>query len=66
MRKKRIYKDIIFLLVSTLITMVVWVSFEVYRAYFKTEFPEGIEKYLENLDPKLKGEVFTELEAKSI
>lgn len=66
MRKRRLYKDVIFLLVSFLITTAVWVGFEVYRAYVKSETPEGIEKYLEGLDPKLDPGIFSKLETKSI
>ena len=66
MRKKRVYKDIIFLLVSFLITTAEWVGFEVYRAYVKSETPEGIERYLEGLDPKLDPEILTKLESKAI
>ena len=66
MRKKYIYRDIITLLISTLITILAWVGFEVYRAYTKSEVPGDIDQYLENLDPKLKEEVMTRLENRKL
>jgi hypothetical protein len=66
MKKKRLYKDVIFLLASFLITAVVWVGFEIYRAYVKSETPEGVEKYLEGLDPKLDPGILLKLETKII
>lgn len=62
MRKKRIDKDIILLLTTTLITVTVWVGFEVYRAYTKVALPEGLEQYLTPLDPQLSTEVLDKLQ----
>jgi hypothetical protein len=62
MRKKGIDKDLVVLLISTLITIASWVGFEVYRAYVKVDVPAGVEKHLEPINPTLNSNVFIELE----
>ncbi len=62
MRKKGIDRDLIILLTTTLITLATWVGFEVYRAYTKVTIPNGLEKYLEPLDPNLNTSVLDKLE----
>lgn len=53
MRRKELDKEIIVLLLTTLIMVLTWVGFEVYRAYVKTETPADMEKFLDNLDPTI-------------
>lgn len=65
MRKKTIDRDLIIMLTTTLITLATWVGFEVYRAYTKVTIPQGLEKYLQPLDPTLNTSVLDELEARS-
>lgn len=65
MTKKGIDRDIVVLLISTLITVVAWVGFEVYRAYTKINPPEGIESYLTPLSPTLDTSVLDELEKRN-
>ena len=62
MRKKRIDRDIVVVLISTLVTVAAWVGFEVYRAYTKVNIPTGIEQYLGELSPKLDVAVLDDLE----
>ncbi len=62
MKKKGIDREVVVLLISTLITIASWVGFEVYRAYVKIKVPADIEKHLEQINPNLKTDVFTELE----
>lgn len=62
MRRRRIDRDIVVVLISTLVTVVAWVGFEVYRAYAKVNLPTGIEQYLGELDPKLDVTVLDYLE----
>ncbi len=57
MKKKSIDKDVIFLLISAVITVATWIGFEVYRAYTKVVIPEGVEKHLSEIDPKLEEQV---------
>jgi hypothetical protein len=62
MKKRGIDREVVVLLISTLITIASWVGFEVYRAYVKVKVPADVEKHLEQIDPNLKTDVFTELE----
>ncbi len=62
MKKSKIDRDVVFLLVSTLITIGSWVGFEVYRAYIKVGLPSGIEKHLVEIMPVLKTEVLDTIE----
>lgn len=52
-KSSRIGRDVIWILVSTVVTISVWIGFEVYRAYFKPTVPEEVEKYLNPLSPTL-------------
>lgn len=63
---KRIDGELVFLLSCTLLTLLAWVSFEVYRAYTKPKLPEGIEKYLIELNPNLNEKVLDDLEKRSL
>jgi hypothetical protein len=63
MKKKGFDKDIIVLLISTLITVASWVGFEVYRAYAKVNIATEVEKNLQDIDPKLQKDLFTKLKA---
>jgi hypothetical protein len=62
MRKKGIDRDIVVLLISTLITIASWVGFEVYRAYVKVVVPKEVENHLKTINPTLNKNVFTKLE----
>lgn len=53
MKRKQLDKDIIVLLLTTLVMVSTWVGFEVYRAYMKVEAVSGVEEYLETFDPTL-------------
>ena len=62
MKKRRIDKDIVVLLISTLITVATWVGLEVYRAYVKVGVTAEVEKHLKPMDPTLNVKVFEQLE----
>ena len=62
MKNKGIGRDIVVLLISTLITIASWVGFEVYRAYVGVVVPAEVEKHLETINPTLNKDVFTKLE----
>lgn len=65
MKKKTWDRDLVVLLVSTLITVASWVGLEVYRAYVKTDLPPGVEQHLKPFDPILKTEVLDKLEGRN-
>ncbi len=62
MRKNQLDRDIVTVLVATLITLVCWVGFDVYRAYTRRQVPEVLQKYLQEFDPKLDTDVLDQLE----
>lgn len=53
MRKNKLSRDLVLLLVTTLITIGCWIAFEVYRAYNQVVLPAGVERHLIPLDPNL-------------
>jgi hypothetical protein len=61
MKKQRLDKDIITILISTLITLVVWVGVEVYHAYAQLDVPPGVDKHLQPMDTSLNTGVFDKL-----
>ncbi|TSC85739.1 MAG: hypothetical protein G01um101416_810 [Microgenomates group bacterium Gr01-1014_16] len=63
-RSNKIGKDVVVILVSTCITILAWVGFEVYRAYFKPTIPGEVEKYLTPLSPSLDTQILDILEGK--
>lgn len=66
MPRKHIDRDIVMLLIFTLITLASWVGFEVYRVFTKTQIPEVSAKYLVPLNPVLNTQVLTVLETKQL
>ncbi len=66
MRRKRWDKDLVFLLVTTLIMVASWVGLEVYQAYVNVTLPPGLEKHLTPFDPILKTGVLDKLEGRSL
>ena len=65
MKKNRIDRDIVVLLVSTLLTVATWVGFEVYRAYKKPNTPAGVEEHLKELTPVLRTDLLDTIEKRS-
>lgn len=65
MKQQRAYdRDIVTLLVFTLITLSTWVGFEVYHAYSKPIVPEVLARQLRVLNPALNTSVLTALSAR--
>ncbi len=62
MKNKQLDRTITMVLSSTLITLAVWIGFQVYRAYHQVPLPAGIEKHLEPLNPVLETSVLDQLE----
>lgn len=61
MKKRGVDKDLVILLISTLITVASWVGFEVYRAYVKVSMTAEVEKSLQQIDPVLNADLFSKL-----
>lgn len=64
MKKRDSNKDMIFLLVISILTVIIWVGFDVYRAFTKTEPVVEADQFLEPLNPTLNLTVFTELNSR--
>lgn len=65
MKQNRAYdRDIVTLLVFTLITLSTWVGFEVYHAYSKPIVPEVLARHMRELNPALNTSVLTALNAR--
>ncbi|OGD09250.1 hypothetical protein A2397_02860 [Candidatus Amesbacteria bacterium RIFOXYB1_FULL_44_23] len=62
MKKRGIDKDIVVLLISTLITIATWVGLEVYRAYVNVSVTTEVEKHLKPIDSTMNIKVFEQLE----
>lgn len=62
MIKRGIDKEVVVLLITTLLTALTWTGMEIYRAYKKTAMPEGVERQLKPLSPKLNTKAFDQLE----
>lgn len=65
MRKKTFDRDIVTVLVFTLLTIVFWVGFEVYRAYTRAPAPEVPETYLGGFDTTLDTTVLQKIESRN-
>ncbi len=65
MYKKGIDRDLVIVLISTLITLASWVGFEVYRAYTRVEIPEVLQRHLQPLDANLNTQVLDQLEQRA-
>lgn len=65
MRKKTFDRDIVILLVSTLLTIAFWVGFEVYRAYTLAPAPDVPEAYLSSFDTTLDTTVLQKIESRN-
>lgn len=66
MRRKQLDREVIMLLLTTLIMVSTWVGFEVYRAYVKSETPADMELFLRNLDPAIDKAYLDKLESRNI
>lgn len=63
--RRGVDKSIIILEIVTLIMVVVWVGFGVYKAYTRVPVPTDLEKFLKPLSPDLKTSVLDTLESRS-
>ena len=62
MRNRSLDKDVVIVLISTLLTVTSWVGFEVYRAYAEINLPEAVEKHLTPLNPQIDYTTIEKLE----
>ncbi len=58
---QKINRDLLNLSIMTLITVLTWAGFDVYRAFHRVEIPEVLERQIRPLDPELDIEVLANL-----
>lgn len=62
MKKLQLGRDALVLSILSLITVLTWIGFDVYRALTKTEIPQILQRQLTPLDPKIPAVTFQNLE----
>lgn len=62
--KKGASKEILYILVLTTITVIVWIGLDVYRALTKKVTPKILKKYLQSLDPKIDLQIVERLKTR--
>lgn len=65
MRKNKTDRQVVVVLVMTLITLVAWVGFEVYRAYTLVNIPPVSDKLLQELSPTLDISALEKIESRT-
>lgn len=58
---RNLNRDLLNLSIMTLITVITWAGFDIYRAYNKVEIPQVLQRQILPLDPKLDREVLAGL-----
>lgn len=61
MKEFKLGKNILILSIMTLITVLTWIGFEVYRVATKTTIPKVTQEQLTPLNPKIKKETIEKL-----
>lgn len=62
MKKKNFSRSTLALAIITLITLLVWAGFDIYRAYTKTQVKPDIRNQMTPINPKLNTEALKKLE----
>lgn len=57
MKKIKLGKNALLLAVTTLVTVLVWMTFEVYQARNKNTIPQVTQEQMRSLNPKLKTDI---------
>lgn len=64
MKKLQFGKDALILSIMTLITVLIWIGFDVYRALTKTEIPQILQKQIAPLNPQIDRETIEKIKTK--
>ena len=64
MKKIKLGKDALKLAILTLITVITWIGFDVYRALTKSDIPKILQRQIAPLNPKLDWETVERLKTK--
>ena len=52
-KKRQISRDVLILSISTFVTVLAWIAFDVYRALTKSTIPEVLQEQMRILDPRI-------------
>lgn len=58
---RKLNRDLLNLSIMTLITVLTWLGFDLYRAFQQVEIPQVLERQIQPLNPQLDKEVFANL-----
>lgn len=64
MKRLQFGKDALILSIMTLMTVLVWIGFDVYRVLTKTEIPQVLQKQIASLNPKIDRETIGRIKIK--
>lgn len=64
MKKLQPGKDALILSILTLLTVLTWIGFDVYRALTKTAVPEVLQKQIDPLNPRINRETIERLKTR--
>jgi len=64
MNELKLGKNVLILSIMTLITVITWIVFEVYRTATKTTIPQITQEQMMTLNPQIKKETIEELKGK--
>ena len=64
MKKFQLGKDALILAILTLITILTWIAFDLYRTLTKTEIPKVLQKQIAPLNPTIPLGILEELETR--
>lgn len=66
MRRNKLDRDILVMLTFSLVTLAMWVGFEIYRTLTKKETKNDIQKYLEIIEPTINTNILDELKQNNL
>lgn len=66
MRRNKLDRDILVMLTFSLVTLMMWVGFEVYRTLTKKETKNDIQKYLQTIEPTINSNILDELKQNNL
>jgi len=58
----RTSKNVLFFSIMTLVTVITWIGFEVYRTATKTTIPQVTQEQMASLEPKIRKEIINSLQ----
>lgn len=66
MKKKRLSKDILILVILSLITVLTWIGLDLHRIFSKQETPDVPSQQMELLNPEIDQEIINQISEESL